>query len=156
MSSFALAAPSGFISEALQIVGALVVLAPFAAAQLRVITPQSRVYLLLNLAGSAPLALLAAVHKQYGFLLLEGAWAFVSAWGLLSLARGRPPETPGHGPSSSHPPRKLRRPTPTPAGWRSRWLRSAETYEPVVLCCETSVCVTGYARDCAAGSSIKR
>lgn len=112
MSSFALVAPNGLLSQAFQVVGALGVLAAFAAAQLRVLTPQSRIYLLLNLAASTLLAVLAAVDGQYGFLLLEGAWAFVSAGGLLSLARGRRPGTPGHGSDAPHPARKPGRPSP--------------------------------------------
>ncbi len=48
-------------------------------------------YLWLNLVGSLVLAALAWHDRQYGFLLLEGVWALVSAWSLLQLARGRPP-----------------------------------------------------------------
>jgi hypothetical protein len=36
-------------------------------------------YLLLNLAGTFVLAFDAAVGHEWGFLLLEGAWAVVSA-----------------------------------------------------------------------------
>lgn len=68
---------------ATQIAGALLVLAGFAGAQLGALDTRSRVYLVLNLAGSAILTALAAVEEQYGFLLLEAVWAAVSAWGLL-------------------------------------------------------------------------
>jgi hypothetical protein len=34
---------------------------------------------------------LAWVESQYGFLLLEGVWAVVSAWGLAQVLRGRAP-----------------------------------------------------------------
>jgi len=62
----------------LQILGALLVLAAFVAAQLRALQPQSYTYLLLNLAGSGILAWLALQGEQWGFLLLEGVWALVS------------------------------------------------------------------------------
>ncbi len=37
------------------------------------------------------LAVLAAMHSDWGFLLLEGVWAIVSAYSLIELARGREP-----------------------------------------------------------------
>jgi hypothetical protein len=43
----------------------------------------------LILAGSAILAADAAAGAQWGFLLLEGAWALVSLLGLAAAARGR-------------------------------------------------------------------
>ena len=86
------AAGSGDVSaQVVQVVGAMLVLAGFAGAQFGVLSTASRVYLLLNLVGSAVLTVLAAVDRQYGFLLLEGVWALVSAWGLLHIARGREP-----------------------------------------------------------------
>lgn len=81
------------MGQALQVLGALMVLVAFAAVQLRVLHPQSYPYLLLNLLGSALLAVLAYAERQWGFLLLEVAWALVSLWGILTRARGR---TPAH------------------------------------------------------------
>jgi len=70
------------VDQLVQIVGALLILAAFAAVQFERMRPDSRVYLALNLVGSAILAVLALHESQWGFLLLEGVWAIVSAWGL--------------------------------------------------------------------------
>lgn len=71
------------MDQLIQVIGALLILAAFAAVQFERMRPDSRVYLALNLVGSVVLAVLAYVEHQWGFLLLEGVWAIVSAWGLL-------------------------------------------------------------------------
>jgi hypothetical protein len=70
------------VDQLIQIVGAVLILAAFAAVQFDRMRPDSRLYLALNLAGSAILFVLAIVAAQWGFVLLEGVWAIVSAWGL--------------------------------------------------------------------------
>ena len=77
----------------MQILGSILVLIPFALAQLGRVNPRSLSYLTLNLAGSGALAVDAAVTLQWGFLLLEGTWAVVSLFGLageLRLSRRTP------------------------------------------------------------------
>jgi hypothetical protein len=75
------------VDQVIQIVGAALILVAYVAAQMERLDPQSRLYLGLNLTGSIILAVLAASGSQWGFLMLEGAWAFVSLWGLVAFSR---------------------------------------------------------------------
>lgn len=77
------------MDQVIQIVGALLILAAFTAVQFERMRPGSCLYMALNLAGSAILAVLAVAAAQWGFVLLEGVWAIVSAWGLVSLYSSR-------------------------------------------------------------------
>jgi hypothetical protein len=79
------------MDQAVQIIGALLILVAFAGAQAGRLVPHSRLYLVLNLVGSAVLTVLAATEGQLGFLLLETVWAVVSLWGLTQVLRGRAP-----------------------------------------------------------------
>ncbi len=75
------------MDQAIQVLGALLILAAFAAVQFERMSPDSRLYLALNLVGSAILAVLAVIGQQWGFVLLESVWAIVSAWGLSAALR---------------------------------------------------------------------
>jgi hypothetical protein len=79
------------MDQTAQVIGALLILVAFAAAQFGSLNQRSRVYLVLNLVGSAVLTLLAWREEQWGFLLLEGVWALVSLGGLVRVLRGLPP-----------------------------------------------------------------
>lgn len=73
------------MAQAIQIIGALVILGAFTANQLGELRTDSRLYLLLNLVGSAVLAILAVIEGQLGFILLEAVWAGVSGWSLFVI-----------------------------------------------------------------------
>ena len=80
------------MESVLQIVGAVLVLAAFVAAQARWLSQQHLAYLLLNTFGAAILAVLAYQERQWGFLMLEGVWTLVSLSGVAQWstnARGR-------------------------------------------------------------------
>ena len=78
------------MEQVLQVVGALLILVAFVLGQLGRLRVDSPAYLWPNLVGSAILAVLAAIGSNWGFLLLEGAWALVSAWSLGTRAYRRP------------------------------------------------------------------
>jgi len=78
------------VDQVVQIVGALLILAAFTAVQLERMRPDSRLYLTLNLVGSAILAALGVIGQQWGFVLLETVWAIVSAWSLFAAVRSAP------------------------------------------------------------------
>ena len=82
------------MDQIFQIAGAILILIAFAANQRGTMSPQSRVYLTLNLVGSVVLAVVALLDSDLGFLLLEVVWAIVSAIGLLRVLRGTPPPAP--------------------------------------------------------------
>lgn len=75
------------MDQVIQVVGALAILLAYVLAQLRLLDQHALPYLALNFAGAFVLAILAYLERQWGFLLLEGVWAAVSAWALLALAR---------------------------------------------------------------------
>lgn len=95
------------LTQVVQVAGSLLILAAFVAAQTGRMPTGSVRYLALNVVGSGVLAVLAAMHREYGFLLLEGVWACVSAVGLVAALRGRPTSLAaahGSGPATFDPP----------------------------------------------------
>jgi hypothetical protein len=79
------------MDQILQLVGAVLILVAFIAAQHNAMSPHSVVYLALNLVGSIVLTGVALHGRDWGFLMLEVVWAVVSAWGLWQLSRGHTP-----------------------------------------------------------------
>lgn len=68
---------------AIQFVGALAILVPFALLQLRRTTTQSWLYLWLNLIGAAILGWSALRGAQWGFVILEAVWGLASLVGIV-------------------------------------------------------------------------
>ncbi|TXG98032.1 MAG: hypothetical protein E6R08_05465 [Nevskiaceae bacterium] len=73
--------------QLISLIGALLILAGFALQQLGRWKADDAAYLWTNLLGSATLTVIAWIERQWGFLLMEGVWALVSAWSLLKRLR---------------------------------------------------------------------
>ena len=71
------------MAQAVQLTGALLILIAYALAQAGLLAPRGRLFLVLNLAGAVVLAGSAYAEHQWGFFVLEAAWALVSAAGLV-------------------------------------------------------------------------
>jgi hypothetical protein len=72
----------------------VLVLVAFALSQRNIVSTSSGTYLVLNVVGSALLAVLALHERQWGFLLLNAVWAVVSGTSLARKLRPRPVQPP--------------------------------------------------------------
>ncbi len=81
--------------QVISVVGALAILAAFAANQFGRLDPSRLAYQAMNLLGSGVLTAIAVIERQWGFILLEGVWALMSLWGLVAILRGGKPR-PAH------------------------------------------------------------
>ncbi len=73
------------IEQAVQLLGAFMVLGGFAGLQLGRLRIEEAPYLLLNALGSGLLLIVALLGREWGFILLEGVWSAVSLVALLRL-----------------------------------------------------------------------
>ena len=78
------------MEQAVQIIGAVLILTAFVLAQQHRLANDSVPYLTLNAVGAGILAVVAALDGDLGFLLLEGTWALVSTYGLARALRPAP------------------------------------------------------------------
>ena len=78
------------ISQSFQFAGALLLLSAFFLSQRGILSRLSIAYLAANLGGGFLLAIDAWVERQWGFVLLEAAWALVAAASLASALRTPP------------------------------------------------------------------
>lgn len=74
------------VNQTVQIVGSLLILAPFILALRGHLQVRGWYYLVSNLIGSATLAADAGFERQWGFLLLEAVWAVASAATIVKIA----------------------------------------------------------------------
>ena len=82
--------------QAISILGALAILLAYAVNQFGWTDASNLRYQLANLLGSGILTVVAVIEVQLGFILLEGAWALMSMWGIVQILWGKPPEEGAH------------------------------------------------------------
>ena len=74
--------------QMLSVLGALAILGAYAASQFGFADASKLSYQAANFLGSAVLAAVAVMDWQFGFILLEGAWALMSLWGIATILWG--------------------------------------------------------------------
>ena len=82
--------PTGKECDVLQLIsvlGALAILGAYAASQFGLVDASKLSYQAANFLGSAVLTVVAVIDWQPGFILLEGAWALMSLWGIATILR---------------------------------------------------------------------
>jgi len=77
--------------QAISVVGALAILAAYAANQFGWTDTSNLLYQIANLVGSGILVVVAVIEVQWGFIILEGAWAAISAWAVITILRSGEP-----------------------------------------------------------------
>jgi hypothetical protein len=77
------------VFQIVQIVGSLLILSAFVAAQAGRLDSAGYRYLIANALGSAILTATALVAVEWGFILLEGVWALVSMWSIARKLKDR-------------------------------------------------------------------
>ena len=75
------------LDQLVSLVGAVLILAAYAALQMGRLDQKSRTFNLMNFVGSALLTWVAIVDRRAGFILLEATWALLSLVPLLRRPR---------------------------------------------------------------------
>ena len=75
--------------QGLEVLGAILILVAYGLAQFRGMNRHGVPFLVLNAVGSVILGGIAAVHAQWGFLLVYAVWAVVALVGLVPSLRAR-------------------------------------------------------------------
>ena len=74
-------------TQLIQIAGALLNMGAFALLHFEIAPSSALRYLIPNWLGSVLLVISASVGRQWGFLLLEGAWVAVTAYAIAARVR---------------------------------------------------------------------
>lgn len=75
--------------QLVSLLGASLQLVVYALMQLGRLGTATMAYQLANTVGSLLMTLVATINREYGFILMEGAWFLTSSVGLLRLIRRR-------------------------------------------------------------------
>jgi hypothetical protein len=70
--------------QLVSVLGSLLVLVAYVASQFGYLSVKGLAYAYANIVGSGILAMVATLEAQWGFLVLEGAWALVSLVAVVS------------------------------------------------------------------------
>ncbi len=70
------------IFQIVQIIGAILILSAYGAHQMKRMQAEGQAYQSLNMFGGLLLCVAAVADRQIGFIMLEGTWTVISAWGL--------------------------------------------------------------------------
>ena len=103
--------------QMISVLGALAILGAYAASLFGLVDTSKLSYQVANFLGSAALIVVAVTAWQLGFILLEGAWALMSLWGIATILRGGSTLPSAHK-GASPVAEGVRRPIPR-ATWRS-------------------------------------
>jgi hypothetical protein len=79
------------VIQVVSILGAITILAAYAANQFGRLRATSLAYTAANAVGAGILTVIAAVESQWGFLLLEGVWCILAAFATARILRGPAP-----------------------------------------------------------------
>jgi hypothetical protein len=85
------------MGQVVQLVGAVLIVSAYVAAQQNRLRFDSVQFLAMNALGAGILTVVAAVNRDFGFLLLEGVWTWVSARGLRRAIKAQRRTRPGKG-----------------------------------------------------------
>jgi hypothetical protein len=75
------------LMQVISITGALLVLTAYAAHQFDRLSKDTYAFQLLNLIGGAALVAAALTTRQFGLIIMEGAWTLISLGGLIKVMR---------------------------------------------------------------------